>query len=265
VKVFDSSDIRNVALIGHGHCGKTSLSAALLYTAGATDRHLKVDEGNTITDFDEEEAARKLSITSTVAAFSWQKTKINLIDTPGYNIFLNDTRSALVAADSALVLLDGVAGIEVSTEKVWKFAEDFKLPAAIFVNKLDRERSSFERVVEGIHETFGRAAVPVTLPLGAEKNFTGVIDLIRMRCYSYEVGGSGKAKEGEIPESAQEAATAGHEALVEMIAEGNDELMEEFFETGTLPMEHIVSGLQQAVRERRIFPILCGAASLNIG
>jgi elongation factor G len=265
VKVFDSSDIRNVALIGHGHCGKTSLSAALLYTAGATDRHLKVDEGNTITDFDEEEVARKLSITSTVAAFSWQKTKINLIDTPGYNIFLNDTRSALVAADSALVLLDGVAGIEVSTEKVWKFAEDFKLPAAIFVNKLDRERSSFERVVEGIHETFGRAAVPVTLPLGSEKNFTGVIDLIRMRCYSYEAGGNGKAKEGEIPESAQEAATAGHEALVEMIAEGNDELMEEFFETGTLPVEHIVSGLQQAVRERRIFPILCGAASLNIG
>ena len=265
MKVFDSSDIRNVALIGHGHCGKTSLSSALLYTAGATDRHLKVDEGNTITDFDEEEVARKLSITSTVAAFSSQKTKINLIDTPGYNIFLNDTRSALVAADSALVLLDGVAGIEVSTEKVWKFAEDFKLPVAIFVNKLDRERSSFERVVEGIHETFGRAAVPVALPLGSEKSFTGVIDLVRMRCYSYEAGGNGKAEEGDIPESAQEAATAGHEALVEMIAEGNDELMEEFFETGTLPVEHIVSGLQQAIRERRIFPILCGAASLNIG
>lgn len=265
MKVFDSSDIRNVALIGHGHCGKTSLSAALLYTAGATDRHLKVEEGNTITDFEEEEVARKLSITSTVAAFCWQKAKINLIDTPGYNIFLNDTRSALVAADSALVLLDGVAGIEVSTEKVWKFAEDLKLPAAIFVNKLDRERSSFERVVEGIHETFGRAAVPVTLPLGSEKNFTGVIDLVRMRCYSYEAGGNGKAKEGDIPESLQEAATAGHEALVEMIAEGNDELMEEFFETGTLPVEHIVSGLQQAVRERRVFPILCGAASLNIG
>src|SRR5579875_3796491 len=128
MKVFDSSDIRNVALIGHGHCGKTSLTSALLFTAGATDRHLKVDEGNTITDFDEEEVARKLTITTSLASFPWQKTKLNVIDTPGYNIFLSDTRGALAAADAALVLLDGVAGIEVSTEKVWQFAEEFKLP-----------------------------------------------------------------------------------------------------------------------------------------
>src|SRR5690348_10495735 len=145
MKVFDSSDIRNVALIGHGHSGKTSLASAILFTAGATDRHLKVDEGNTTTDFDEEEVARKLSITSTVAAFGWQKTKLNVIDTPGYNIFLNDARAALIAADAAVVLLDGVAGVEVSTEKVWQFAQEFELPSALLVNKLDRERSSFER------------------------------------------------------------------------------------------------------------------------
>ncbi len=265
MRVFDSSDIRNVALIGHGHSGKTSLASALLSTAGVTDRHLKVDEGNTITDFDEEEVARKLSITSSVAAFPWQKIKLNLIDTPGYNLFLNDTRGALVAADAALVLLDGVAGIEVSTEKVWQFARDFELPCALVVNKLDRERSSFERVLASVNDAFGRAAVPVHLPIGSEKNFTGVIDLIRMRAYSYKPGADGKGKEGDIPATHAEAATKAHEALVEMIAEANDELMEEFFATGTLPVEHIVSGLQEAVRERRIVPILCAAASQNIG
>jgi elongation factor G len=265
MKVFDSSDIRNVALIGHGHSGKTSLASALLFTAGVTDRHLKVDEGNTTTDFDEEEIARKLSITSSAAAFAWQKTKINLIDTPGYNIFLNDTRAALIAADAAVVVLDGVAGIEVSTEKVWQFADEFKLPCALLVNKLDRERSSFERVLEGAREAFGRTVVPVHLPVGAEKNFNGIIDLVRMRAYSYNPGADGKGKDGEIPASHAEEANKAHEALVEMIAEGNDELMEEFFASGTLPVEHIVSGLQQAIRERRIVPVLCGAASQNIG
>jgi elongation factor G len=265
MRVFDSSDIRNVALIGHGHSGKTSLASALLYTAGATDRYLKVDEGNTITDFDEEEVYRKLTITSAVAAFPWQKAKINLLDTPGYNIFLNETRSTMTAADASVLLLDGVAGVEVSTEKVWQFAEEFKLPCALLVNKLDRERSSFERVVEGVGTTFGRGAVPVHLPLGSEKNFSGIIDLIRMRSFCYKPGGDGKGKDAEIPTPYEEAATKAHEALVEMVAEGNDELMEEFFETGTLPVEHIITGLQQAVRERRIFPILCGAASQNIG
>jgi elongation factor G len=236
----------------------------MLATAGATDRHLKVDEGNTITDFDEEEIARKLTITSGLASFAWQKTKLNLIDTPGYNIFLNETRATLLAADASLVLLDGVAGVEVSTEKVWSFAEEFKLPSAFVVNKLDRERSSFERVLENVHEVFGRTAVPVFLPIGSEKSFNGVIDLIRMRSFTYKPAGDGKGKEGEIPSDQKAAADAAHEALVEMIAEGNDELMEEFFATGTLPTEHIVSGLRQAVRERRIFPILCSACTQNI-
>jgi elongation factor G len=265
MRVFDSSDIRNVALIGHGHCGKTSLASALLATAGVTERHLKVDEGNTTTDFDEEEVARKLSISSALASFAWQKTKLNLVDTPGYNLFLNDTRSTMLAADSALLLLDGVAGVEVSTEKVWGFADEFHLPCALVVNKLDRERSSFQRVVDNVHEVFGRAAVPVFLPVGSEKNFSGFIDLIRMRSYTYKLGGDGKGKEGDISAEQKGEAEAAHEALVEMIAEGNDELMEEFFATGTLPVEHIVAGLQQAVRERRIFPILCTSALQNAG
>jgi elongation factor G len=265
MRVFDSSEIRNVALVGHGHCGKTSMAAAMLYTAGATERHLKVDEGNTVTDFDEEEVARKITISSAVAAFPWQKTKINVIDTPGFNIFLNDARAAMTAADAAIVVLDGVAGIEVSTEKVWHFAEEFKLPCVLVVNKLDRDRSSFARVVGSVHDRFGRAAVPVQMPIGEEKQFSGVVDLITMQAFSYQAGGDGKGKEEQIPAELEEAAKAAHETLVELVAEGNDELMEEFFATGTLPVEHIVSGLKQAVRERRIFPILCTAAAQNIG
>ncbi|MCU1293002.1 MAG: translation elongation factor 2 [Bryobacterales bacterium] len=265
MKVFESSDVRNVALIGHGHCGKTALASAFLYAAGVTDRYLAVDEGNAPTDFDEEEVARKLSITSSLASFSWGKTKLNLIDTPGYNIFLNDTRSALIAADGALVLVDGVAGVEVSTEKVWQFAGEFNLPCAIVINKLDRERSSFERALESIHERFGRTAVPIQLPLGSEKGFNGIIDVIRMRAYCYKPGSTGKATETDIPTPDEAAARQAHEALVEMIAEGNDELMEEFFATGTLPNEHIVSGLQAALQERRIFPVLCACGVQNVG
>ncbi len=265
MKIFETSNVRNVALIGHGHCGKTSTASAMLFAAGATERQGRPDEGNAITDFDEEEIARKLSINATLAAVPWRDTKINLIDTPGYNILLNESRSALVAADAAVVLLDGVAGVEVCTEKLWHYAEEFKLPTALIVNKLDRERSSFEKTVEEIHEKFGRSAVPVCLPVGSEKSFTGVIDLIRMECISYQNGGNGRGTAGEIPASAQEAATSAHEVLVEMIAEGNDELLEEFFATGTLPVEHILSGLRDAVRDRRISPILCTAAAQNIG
>ena len=261
----DSSGIRNVALIGHGHSGKTSLTSALLYTAGATDRHLKVEDGVAITDYDEEELHRKLSITSALAAFRWQQNKINLIDTPGYNIFLSDTRSVLIAADAALLVLDGVAGVEVCTEKVWRFAEESGLPCVLAVNKLDRERSSFEQVVANVHEAFGRGTIPVQLPIGAEKNFTGVIDLIRMRAYTYRSGDNGHGQESDIPAAYAEAATKAHEVLVEMVAEGNDELLEEFFATGTLPVEHIVSGLQLAMQNRRIFPILCMSATENIG
>lgn len=265
MKVHESSEIRNVALIGHGHAGKTSLACALLHTAGVTERLTRPDEGNAATDFDEEEIYRKISISSSLAALEWQRNKLNLIDTPGYNIFLNDTRSSMLAADSAVLALDGVAGVEVSSEKVWKFAEEFHMPCTLFVNKLDRERSNFTRVVEGVHEAFGRSAIPVHLPIGSDKEFNGIIDLIQMKAYCYSAGGNGKGKEMDIPTPYEEAASAAHEALVEMVAEGKDELMEEFFATGTLPAEHIISGLQEEMRERRVFPILCGSASQNMG
>jgi elongation factor G len=238
----------------------------MLYATSATNRLTRVDEGNTITDFDEEEVQRKLTISTGVAYVEWRnKVKINLFDTPGFNIFMNDTRAALVAADAALLLVDGVAGVEVVTEKTWKFCEEENLPRAFVINKLDRERSDFERSLGTIHETFGRSAIPVQLPMGAERDFKGVIDLIRMKAYTYESDGNGKGTEGDIPAGLADAAAKAHEALVEMIAEGNDALMEEFFAEGTLPVEHLVDGLRQAVRDRRIYPVLCASALHNMG
>jgi elongation factor G len=265
VKVYETKDIRNVGVVGHGDSGKTSLTAAILYAAGATNRLLRVEEGNTITDFDDEEIQRKISISTAIAPAEWKKTKINLIDTPGYNIFINETRGTLAAADAALVLVDGVAGVEVQTEKVWQFSQDYQIPRAIIVNKLDRERAAFDRALNSIHENFGRSAVPVHLPIGSERDFKGVVDLIRMKAYTYPPDGDGKGKEGEIPPNLADAAKAAHEALVEMVAEGNDALMEEFFEKGTLPPEHIIDGLKSGVRDMRIFPVLCAAALHNVG
>jgi elongation factor G len=265
VKIYEGKDIRNVGLVGHGDSGKTSLAAGIFYAAEATNRLTSVDEGNTITDFDEEESQRKITISTSLAFVEWKKSKINLLDTPGFNTFINDTQAALVAADAALVVVDGVAGVEVMTEKVWSFAEQYKLPRALIINKLDRERASFERALESIHSNFGRTAVPIQLPLGTERNFRGVIDLVQMKCHTYGDDRTGKGKIGEIPAEMAEAAGKAHEALVEMVAEGNDALMEEFFEKGTLPPEHIIEGLRAAVKERKLSPVLCASALHNIG
>ncbi|HYL34356.1 MAG TPA: elongation factor G [Bryobacteraceae bacterium] len=265
MKVYEGSDVRNVALIGHGHSGKTTLVAGFLYASGATNRLTRVDEGNTVTDFDDDEIQRKLTISTALAVAEWAKKKINLIDTPGFNIFINDTKAAMAAADAALVVVDGVAGVEVQTEKVWSFADEFQLPRAIVIDKLDRERSDFERALASVHEIFGRTAVPVQLPLGSEKDFRGVIDLVRMKAYTYANDGDGKGKEGEIPADRAEAAQKAHEALIEMVAEGNDTLMEQYFDKGTLEPEQIQSGLQQAIRERRIYPVLCASGLHNVG
>ena len=265
MKVYDGKDVRNIGVVGHGDSGKTSLVAAFLYTGGATNRLTRVEEGNTITDYDEEEQARKVTITTSLAHLEWGKNKLNFLDTPGYNIFIHDAKCALIAADSALVVIDGVAGVEVQTEKVWAYAEEYSLPRVLSINKLDRERASFERALGSVQEMFGRAAVPVQLPIGAEREFKGIVDLVTMKAYTYEPGGNGKGTEAPIPAPLADAAQKAREALIEMIAEGNDALIEEFFEQGTLSPEHITTGLRDAVRERRVFPILCGSAAQNIG
>jgi elongation factor G len=265
VKTYETKDIRNVGIVGHGDSGKTTLVAGFLYSNGATNRLTRVDEGNTITDFDEEEIQRRITISTGLVYVEWKKAKINLLDTPGYNIFINDTRAALMAADAALVVVDGVAGVEVQTEKTWEFANHYKLPRAVVINKLERERASFERALESVQTNFGRVAVPIQLPLGSERDFRGVIDLVQMKAYSYAPDGDGKGKVEEIPAQFADAAQKAHEALIEMVAEGNDALMEEFFDSGTLSPQHMLEGLRAAVSEMRLFPVLCASGLRNMG
>lgn len=265
MKIYEGQNIRNVALVGHGDTGKTQLVSALLFTAGMVNRLGKVDDGTSVTDYDEEEIQRKFSISSALAYADWGKTKINFIDTPGYNIFLHETEAALMAADAALVLIHGVAGLEVQTEKTWGFCEKAGLPRVLVINQMDRDRASFDRTLEALRGAFGRPVIPVQLPIGEEKNFRGVIDLVRMKASTYETNATGKAKESDIPADLSEAASKAHEALVEMVAEGNDKLMEEFFEKGTIPVEDLVPGLKQAVAEKRLYPVVVSAGLPNIG
>jgi elongation factor G len=265
MKIYDTKDIRNVGIVGHGHCGKTSVVAGLLYAAGATNRLTRVDDGNTVTDFDEEEINRKLTISSSIASIEWKGTRINLIDTPGFNLFTNDAYSALIAADALIIVVDAVAGVEAITEKMWQYAEERNLPHAVVINKLDRENASFERAVESIHGRFGRNAVPIHLPLGKERDFRGVIDLVHMKAHTFVPDGDGKSTMGEIPAEYAEAAQAAHAELIEIVAEGKDDLMEEFFDKGTLPEEHIVSGLDEEMREDKIFPVLCMSGLHDVG
>jgi len=264
MKTYNTEQIRNVGIVGHGDTGKTQLASSLLFTAGMTQRLGKVTDGSTVTDWDEEEIARKISIQTGIAYAEWQGTKINLLDTPGYSTFINDTKASLIAADAALILIDASAGCQVVTEKVWDFATEYELPRAFVINWMDRELASFDRALDSIQQVFGRGAVPVQLPIGAEKNFKGVVDLVAMKALLYTPDGDGKAKVEEIPADLAEAAKAAHEALVEMVAEGDDELMQEFFDKGTLPVEDLKKGLHSAVIEKRIFPVLLSSALHNI-
>ena len=265
MKVYEGANIRNVALVGHGKAGKTSLVSAMLQTAGATQRLGRVDDGSATTDYDEEEVARKMSISAGLAHVEWGKTKINILDTPGFNMFVHEAKLVLPVVDAAIVVVDGVAGVEVVTQRAWNYCEEFKTPRLIMVSRMDRERADANRVLDSLIAAFGRSVVPLELPIGSEKNFTGVVDLVTMKAFSYELGGSGKGKEGEIPANLKDQAQAAHEKLVEMIAEGNDALMEEFFEKGTIPEEHLIPALHEAIREDKIFPVIFGSGLGNVG
>jgi elongation factor G len=256
VKVYEGANIRNVAVLGHGKAGKTQLVSAMLYSAGATPKLGRVDDGSSATDYDEEEIARQMTISSAVAFAEWNKAKINLVDTPGFNMFVHEAKMAMPAVEAALVLVDGVAGVEVVTEKVWQYTEEFHLPRVIVGSRMDRERADASRMLESATASFGRAVIPVQLPIGSEKNLSGVVDLVNMKAYTYAMGGDGKGKEGEIPANLADEARAAHERLVELIAEGDDALMEEFFDQGTISPEHLLGGLRKAVDARRIYPVV---------
>ncbi len=203
----------------------------MLYTAGATPRLGRVDDGSSTTDYDDEEIARKMSIAASAAYVEWGKTKINIIDTPGFNMFVHEAKMVLPVVDAAIVVVDGVAGVEVVTQRVWKDCDEYKTPRLIVVNRMDRDRANAERVLESLINAFGRDVIPIELPIGSEKNLTGVVDLVRMKAYTYELGGNGKGKETEIPAGMRAQVQEAHEQLVELVAEGDDKLMEKFFES----------------------------------
>ncbi len=265
MKVYQGNDVRNVAVVGHGDSGKTSLVAAYLHTAGVTNRFTRVDEGNTITDFDEEEINRKVSISAALAYLDWNKVKLNLIDTPGYNMFINEAKACMIAADLALVVVDAVSGVEVQTEKVWGYAADYGLPRVIVVNKMARERAGFGRTLANIKDVLGRTAIPVHWPLGAEKDFRGLVDLIEMKAYTYELDGNGRGTETEIPAELAAEVEAAREGLLEAVAECDDELLAEYLEELTLSPEQLASGLKKGLAGRKICPVLCASALHNIG
>jgi len=265
VKVYEGANLRNLALIGHGHAGKTTLVSAMLQTAGATQRFGHVDDGTATTDYDEEEIARKMSVSTGLAFVEWGKTKINVLDTPGFNMFVHEAKMVLPVVDAALVVVDGVAGVEVVTQRVWGYCDEVNLPRMIVVSRMDRERADATRTLESLTQAFGRAVTPLQLPIGSEKSLSGIIDLVRMKAYTYDMGGSGKGKEGPIPANLEATAKEAHEKLVELVAEGKDELMEEFFEKGTIPEEHLVPALHEAIREDKIFPVLFTSGLGNIG
>ncbi len=265
MKVYDAANIRNIAIAGHSGSGKTQLTSAILFDTGMVNRLGKVDEGNTVTDFDDEEIARKHTLSCSLAYAEWNKTKINLIDTPGFGNFFSDTRSALRVADAALVIVDAVGGPEVQTEKVWEEAEALGLPRLVVLTRMDRERSSLDRTIGALQELFGRAIVPIQMPIGEEKAFTGVVDLVGQKAWTFAGDGSGKPTEGPVPASMAEQVTSARDALVEMVAEADDRLMERFFEAGSLTQEELVGGLRTAVLAGRMFPALCTSALSNIG
>ncbi len=265
MKIYSGETIRNVALVGHGHAGKTTLASAVLFTAGATQRLGRVDDGSSTTDYDEEEIGRKMSISTGAAVVEWGKTKINILDTPGFNMFVHEAKMVLPVVDAAIVVVDGVAGVEVVTQRVWNYCEEYRTPRLIVVNRMDRDRANAERVLESLTNAFGRNVIPIELPIGAEKSLSGVIDLVRMKAYTYELGGNGKGKETEIPANLKEQAQSAHERLVELVAEGDDKLMEKFFEAGTLGEEDLIPALHNSIREDRIFPVIFSSGLGNVG
>jgi elongation factor G len=265
MKVYDAASIRNVALIGHSGSGKTQLASAILADAGMINRFGKVDDGTTVTDFDEEEIARKHTLSASLAYAEWNKQKINLIDTPGMGNFFADARAALSVADAALVVVDAVAGVMVQTEKVWEAADAIALPRLVVLNRLDRERASLERSLTSLREACNRTVIPIQLPIGEEKSFRGVVDLIARKAYTYATDESGKFTEGAVPGDMTGAVDAAREALIEMVAENDEKLMEKFFEAGTLTDEELVSGLRAATLAAKVFPLVCTSATLNVG
>ncbi len=255
--------IRNIALVGHTGAGKTSLAEVMLFDAGVTTRIGRVEDGNTVMDFEPEELKRQASISSGFHQYNWKKHTISIIDTPGDQNFFSDTKNCMQAADAAVVVIDAVDGFKVQTEQAWTFATDFKLACAIFINKLDRERADFQRAFKDAADSVQPKPILIHLPIGSEAGFKGVIDLISMKAYIYD--DNGKATVGEIPADMKETAAIEREAMIENVAEADDALIEKYLEGATLTDDEIKDALRKGTQSRTFVPVLCGTATKYIG
>jgi elongation factor G len=263
--VESPAKLRVIALVGHNDTGKTSTASALLYASGAATRLAKVEDKNTISDFDPEEQERGISIGLAPCHLDWKGHSIHLVDCPGYGIFFTETKAGMRVADAALVCVNGVAGVEVNTEKVWEYAGEIEQPVVFVLTKMDRERADFERALASLSTTFGRQVLPVQLPIGAEKEFRGVVDLVARKAWEFEPDGNGKGREVPTPAAIAESVEAWRTRLVEAVAESDESLMEHFFEEGTLSDEELVRGLRLAVRDRKLFPVAVSAPGHGVG
>jgi elongation factor G len=265
MRVYSTQELRNLGIVGHGDAGKTSLVAALAFATGATSRLGRVDEGTAPTDYDEEEIARKISLNITPAYVEHKGSKINIIDAPGYAAFLAHSKAALRVCETALFVVDGVSGIGIQTEKAWEYADELQRPRPRFIviNKLDKERADFSATLNALNERFGHSCVPITLPIGAEKNFRGVVDVVRMKAYEFDA--NGKPKEIPLPEDARGLASETHEKLVEAVAESDETLMEHFFESGSLSDEEFIGGVKKAVLSRSLTPVFAASSANMVG
>jgi elongation factor G len=264
VSTVPTAKIRNVALVGHGGAGKTTLAEALLFVAGAITRMGRVEDRNTVCDFDPEEQKRSISVSLALAPLEWEGHKVNVIDTPGYADFVGDVTAALRAADLAVFVVSAVEGVEVQTEAAWRLAEDEGMPRAIFVNKLDRERASFARTLDDLKAKFGAGVAPLELPIGEEAAFRGVIDLLTDEAVTY-TGSDGKGTTGPVPDDMANEEHSVHDALVEGIVVADDDLMERYLADEELSVHELEHALAKGIAEASVFPVLCGSATKLIG
>src|SRR5439155_158632 len=261
-KPYPPDRIRNVAVTGHGSTGKTSLVEAMLFTAKTVDRLGRVDDGTSTTDFDPEEQRRKHTINAALAPLEWRDHKINLVDAPGYPDFVGEVVAALRATESAIVVVDAVAGVQVQTEVAWALAERRGVSRLIVVNRLDRENASFDRTLQSLRARFGNTVAPIQIPIGAEAGFSGVVDLLEMKAYAVR---NGEMVASEIPPDLAAAAQAAREKLTEAAAESEDALVEKYLETGALTQDEVTRGLHAGVKAGTLVPVLCAAATKLIG
>ncbi len=263
MKAYQTESIRNLAVIGHGDAGKTQLIGSLLYVAGATPRWGKVDEGTTVTDHDEDSIARKITLNTALAYLDHRDTKINFIDTPGYAAFVAHARPALRVADCGLVVVDGVNGVEVQTEKTWAYANEFILPRMMVITKLDKERADFGAALDSARGVFHRAIIPFTLPIGRERDFKGVVDVVHMKAYEFD--DHGKAREIDLPTNGREVIDSTRERLVELVAESDDALLEKYFDQGTLDDADILPNINKAIAMSKLCPVFAVSSTTLVG